>query len=436
MAGHDVVVSGFRLNGAESPAKVLERVLRCSGEQARALSKRFPVTVQGELSRAAADSLAAQLREAGARVEVREVASPALAQTPVDGAQPESAGRAPIAPPEPVGPLAAPPVESPAASPDTSFKVGTLRIQVPAKARDSLAGKYLIGTLKILLPAGGPPPPPAAAPAPAMLPPSAPGGELANPYGAGVRDSVLDDPSSAAALELDTDALQQGGRYVSGGRAQQRPSLMMRVRRSLADMPSNLVLRRRPSKRTGMPSRGLWRSRPMLLALLGGLLVLVGHGVLGSVSEADGAPLDAQRGTALGEQAATKPAAKSADEGTTGAQAEEAADEPQPALNPLLQLAPKPMEAALAAIMRKRIPGVHAVGIDWPEGQEPKEPLSCMLVEGNTAQRAARVHTLLTTGRRAALTPMIESQLRDHAEVLRVALGSANAQFASLCLRN
>ena len=163
MAGHDVVVSGFRLNGAESPAKVLERVLRCSGEQARALSKRFPVTVQGELSRAAADSLAAQLREAGARVEVREVASPALAQAPVDGAQPESAGRAPIAPPEPVGPLAAPPVESPAASPDTTFKVGTLRIQVPAKARDSLAGRYLIGTLKILLPAGGPPPPPAAA---------------------------------------------------------------------------------------------------------------------------------------------------------------------------------------------------------------------------------------------------------------------------------
>jgi hypothetical protein len=94
------------------------------------------------------------------------------------------------------------------------------------------------------------------------------------------------------------------------------------------------------------------------------------------------------------------------------------------------------MEAALASIMRKRVPGTHAVSIDWPEGQEPKEPVQCMLVEGSSVQREQRVRALLATGKRMTLTPLIESQLRDHEEVLRIALGDANAHFSSLCLVN
>jgi hypothetical protein len=433
MVGHDVVVLGFRLNGAEPPAKALERVLRCSSDDARALSKRFPATVRARASVLDAEALATQLREVGARVEVR--VSGAGCREPADlqgrGERADGSERMPIAPPEPVGPL--PVVQAaPAApaEPDMTFKVGTLRIQLPARARDSLAGKYLIGTLKILLPAGGPPPPPAAAPAPAAQPVETATSGAANLYETGVRDDVLDDPASATALELDTDALQRGGRYVSGGRAQ-RPSLMMRVRASLVDMPSNLVRRRRTAKRSGRPFRGLWRSSLVLPSLLGGLLVLVLHLLFGSPSEADRArvQLDAQQGTARGE-------AEQAQDQVAGAEAGEPGEESQPPLNPLLKLAPEPMEAPLAAIMRKRVPGVHTVAIEWPEGEEPKEPLSCMLVEGSTAQRDKRVHELLTTGQRVALTAVLETQLRDHAEVLRIAVGNANAHFTPLCLRN
>ena len=86
--------------------------------------------------------------------------------------------------------------------------------------------------------------------------------------------------------------------------------------------------------------------------------------------------------------------------------------------------------------MRKRVPGVHAVSIDWPAGKELAEPVQCMLVAGSTSQRDERARALLTTGRRAPITPAMDGQLRDHGEVLRVALGDANAHFTPLCLAN
>jgi hypothetical protein len=247
-------------------------------------------------------------------------------------------------------------------------------------------------------------------------------------YDSGLHDDVLDAPGANVALELDTDALQTGARYVSGGRAEQRPSLMMRMRASILEAPSNLVRRKRAPKRSALPFRGLWRSPLMVPALLGGLLTLGVHAALGSAEDVEAARPDTVTGTALGEQ----PSAPASEASPSDAQAVESA----PALHPILQLAPKPMEGALASILRKRVPGTHAVTIDWPEGQEPKESVQCMLVDGSTAQREQRVRALLATGKRMTVTPFIESQLRDHEEVLRIALGNANAHFASLCLVN
>ena len=38
-----------------------------------------------------------------------------------------------------------------------------------------------------------------------------------------------------------------------------------------------------------------------------------------------------------------------------------AASEKEPALHPILKLAPEPMKPSLASILRKRVPGVHVV---------------------------------------------------------------------------
>jgi hypothetical protein len=445
MVEHDVVVLGFRLNGVEPPAKALERILRCTSEDARTLSKRFPVTVRSAVPSPEAEALASELRQAGARVEVRAVAQapfPAEPSPAVSPAEPNHAlapspagvenheARAPIVPPEPVGAASVAEVADDPAPADLTFKLGTLRIHVPAKARDSLPGRYLLGTLKIVLPAGGVPQPKATTPstAPAV---AAADGAAHGLYDTGLHDDVLDAPGAHVPLELDADALQTGARYVSGGRAGQRPSLMMRMRATIRRAPSNLVRPTRAHKRSGLPFRGLWRSPLMLPALFGALFMLVVHAALGSANDGEGARPDAVKGTAVGEhtEGASAPAAAAPE---NDAQAEESA----PPLHPILRLAPKPMEAALASIMRKRVPGTHAVSIDWPEGQEPKESVQCMLVEGSTAQREQRVHALLATGKRMTLTPLIESQLRDHEEVLRIALGDANAHFSSLCLVN
>ncbi len=70
MAGYDVVIAGFRLNAKEQPAKVLERLLAMSAEQARVCSKNFPHVALSNASREAAEALQKRLDEAGARASV------------------------------------------------------------------------------------------------------------------------------------------------------------------------------------------------------------------------------------------------------------------------------------------------------------------------------------------------------------------------------
>jgi hypothetical protein len=99
---HDVVLTGFRLNTGEPPAKVLERVLGLEPAKARAATQRFPV-ILARTSQERADQLADILREAGAMVDVREAVSVArpsaqLAQAP---AAVPPAPAAPVPPPAP-----------------------------------------------------------------------------------------------------------------------------------------------------------------------------------------------------------------------------------------------------------------------------------------------------------------------------------------------
>jgi hypothetical protein len=423
MGGHDVVILGFRLNGPEAPAKALERLLRVSAGDARAMAKRFPCMAGADLAEAEAEALADQLRAVGARVEVRSRTK--------QPAQPErepiaDLGRAPMEPPAPVNPVAHIRLpEAPAAPVAETFQLGPLRLSVPGKARESLAGKYLLGTLRILLPQGGPPPP--AAQAPGVAPPVA---ELPQPgasdlYETGMRDDVLGGLGEGAALELD-EAARDGARYVSGGRAQ-RPSLMMRVGKSLADMPSNLV-RRRVAGPGRSRFRGIRRSQLLVPSLGGGVLALLAWLLFGALAQSDGARVEAQQGSAMGEPArAMVGAAERSGEST---------ERPSAELHPMLKLAPEAMQGSLAAILRKQVKGVSSVAIDWPEGQEPKPTVRCMLVAGTSNERAERVRALLATGKSVEITPMMANQLRDHAEVLRTVSGESNAHHTPLCLTN
>jgi hypothetical protein len=83
---YDVVLTGFRLNTAEPPAKALERVLGLDPAKAKLATSRFPVIV-ARTSRDKADHLVGLLREVGAMVELRESPTGQVAQRP-SGQQP------------------------------------------------------------------------------------------------------------------------------------------------------------------------------------------------------------------------------------------------------------------------------------------------------------------------------------------------------------
>ena len=181
MGVFEVVVLSFKLNGAESPVRALERVLACDAEHARTYTKQFPSVVRRGLGQAEAERTADMLRAAGARVEVRPVAR---------DEEEEHASRAPLTPPSPVGPaqLALAPlvitqVAAPVAAPvpsetlaapvaDPGFRLGTLRISLEPKPKEEDTG-WRLGTLRIQLTQKPAPPAPAARPAPAAGMPQA-----------------------------------------------------------------------------------------------------------------------------------------------------------------------------------------------------------------------------------------------------------------------
>jgi hypothetical protein len=419
MGGFDVVITGFKLNGRDTPARVLERVLGEPPDSAKALTRSFPAVVRRCLSPVEADPLVLALRAAGARVELRPTGSGPEAAAPVrQSAAPTARAMA--------GLIASQPAPSGVPSPaEQSFKLGTLRIETPA-AEKKTTGKFILGTLKIML--KGPPAPPPPQPD-FVITPAAPAADPeALLHATGMRDDAFDDLGSQRPLELDTDALEQRSNFVSGGRrdAAHRPSLMNLVRESLVDIPLRVVRRSRATE----PSTGLV-SAPRVPYLWHGF---VGVGIViilclsfALANKGDGEVAAAQDGAPPPLPGAAAQTAR-----TT-----QAIEEDAPKLHPILQLVPEPMEPALANILRKQVAGTHSVRIDWGEDGPPEDDrVSCVVVSGSAVQREERVRALLATGRRYPTTPSLESQMRDHMEVLRMADNDAKAQYTPLCLGN
>lgn len=67
----DVIITSFRMNAPMSPAQTLEELFGFEPDRARSLTRAFPATVIEGTTRVHADIAAEQLREAGAKVEVR-----------------------------------------------------------------------------------------------------------------------------------------------------------------------------------------------------------------------------------------------------------------------------------------------------------------------------------------------------------------------------
>jgi hypothetical protein len=141
---HDVVLTGFRLNTGEPPAKVLERVLGLEPAKARAATQRFPV-ILARTSLERADQLADILREAGAMVDVREAASvarPTTGQIAQVQAPPPAAPLPPSAPapgiravPTPLGatsPLGLPTIAGMPPLPGTAAQGSAMPAPAPA----------------------------------------------------------------------------------------------------------------------------------------------------------------------------------------------------------------------------------------------------------------------------------------------------------------
>jgi hypothetical protein len=70
--GVDVLITGVNHSAEEPPAMVLARVLGMAPEIARKVARTFPTMLIGDTTRAHAESVAAQLREGGIKVEVVE----------------------------------------------------------------------------------------------------------------------------------------------------------------------------------------------------------------------------------------------------------------------------------------------------------------------------------------------------------------------------
>jgi hypothetical protein len=428
MTRFDVVIQGFKLNGAEPLSRVLERVLGCSVDEAKALGKRFPSVVRRELEPAQATALAEVLRAAGARIELVESGSAPTAAVAA-AAQAVSAEQAAPRRESAAGKyllgtlkimLSGPPPRPPEAKPAvlSADVAPSARGSVPVPKRESLVGKYVMGTLRIAL--NGPPPPPepvAAKPEPAGPAPT---------HEVGVLDDVLNPTGGGAALEIDEGALHARN-YVSGGRADvQRPSLMMRM----VDIPARVVRRARakdPEEEAQVSQRARWLI-PALVAC--GAILIVGASVTAVSHPSGGSRVEAQSvGSANGNEALPPGEQQQGDE-KTSSQDEGGAN------HPLLRIAPKPMEASLASILRRQIPGTSGVAIEWPAGEKPEGSVQCMVVSGTSSQREERVAALLNTGKRISVSPTVASQMRDHSEVLRAADNSPNAQYTMLCLQN
>ena len=69
-------------------------------------------------------------------------------------------------------------------------------------------------------------------------------------------------------------------------------------------------------------------------------------------------------------------------------------------------------------------------------GETPASEAQCMLISGTNPERQERERQLRMTGKALSLPALVDDQLREHAEVMRLATGKEGAKFTSLCLLN
>jgi hypothetical protein len=120
-------------------------------------------------------------------------------------------------------------------------------------------------------------------------------------------------------------------------------------------------------------------------------------------------------------------------EGAADQSAGEEAPPERGATHPLVRMAPKAMEPAVAAIIRSRFQGTHKVPIKWPEGTKPAGSVECLLVEQG---HASKLRELTATGQVVDMPADVHAQLSEYMETLRAADSNPSAQYLSVCLAN
>lgn len=557
MERSDVIVTGFRLNAAAPPAKVLQAILGLNETDAKALSKRFPCVVLADAEWAEAERISLSLREAGAFAKLRptgakseppgatdvpktlppapfEATRPAAQASPSTPA-PEMAFATPSARPAPASvatdrspstpapAVALATAPSPQSSPAPFFAslepkpqapavasaldgVPTPTASVPAMAAPAGMSAFEMGHAPTLFstpkaePEAGPraslpyalgdleiAPTTKSTPAPAMphaaaavkpvqAAPSQPAPAIKSTPAPAIKSTPAPAPKSQAAPAPNNPNVEATGlRMLDDGFGDEQvdgPALELDYGNVKTTGRVEVKARGKINVRQKEKARGFWATLLLPIVLL---QAAVPHALaLTGVAAASGAAVYIARTSAKEKEAATaeddapnaegkqptrekrggllgfldditgrtEDKAGGDEDGAGGAEGKtdsgDAANKgvdgvATEATHPLVKMAPKSVEPAIASILRQRFRGLHKVMVEWPEGQKPEGKVECMLLE---QEHASGLKELLSTGRPIAPPIAVREQLQDHIGVLRAADANPDAAYIPICLAN
>ncbi len=453
----DIVITGFRLNAVEKPTAALQRVLRVSEDEARALSKRVPCVVLGDVPAVAAQPLVAALREAGAHVQLREPGRSLPPETGGKTMPPQGFGEQQPVAPRVAGPVAmAPPAPSTPAAPDA---YGLFNM-TPASASAGPAARlsaYQLGEIEVVATKSQPAPAPTtkSQPAPAMTATKsqpAPAMTAIKSQPAPAMTATKSQPAPAM-----TATKSQPAPAMTATKSKPAPSPQMDM--GALQMLSNgfrptgefgpaleidmaaLADRSARVQSTFQPNAGL-ESEPKRRGFFSTLLVPIvlfssaaPHALaLTGVAAASGAAVYMVRTSGQADPLADTRAHESdTEQASTTDDAAKPREGRGEATHPLLRSVPKAMEPSIAAILRSRIRGVSKISIEWPEGTKPDGFVECMLLD---TAHSKNLKELESTGGRVDPPAEVQDQLADHIGTLQAANGTTRTEYVSICLAN
>jgi hypothetical protein len=387
----DVVIVGYRLNAKEPAAKALERILKLAPDEARRVARSFPARVASGLPNERAEALAEALRDAGAQVQLEAHANE---------------------------PTTEPPAERIARAVATQLPVPS-QVSRRAEASDT-SGSYRLGDFEPSVVAKLPTEESAPRPAPSR----SPGEELALDFPLGADLGIgldLDVPARGGSRDMPLAASAAEHNTLDGfddfEPAAKLPVVEEQAFRAVQHRPRAPEPRRSlPPSATQRIKRAVGRgvlawlpSLAMLATLSAGSVFAVGYAL--DPGDAVGA---IRREAADRAFAATLP-------GT-------AAEGPREKLHPLLRAAPQAIRSPLAAILRARLGGVHALPLSFDSGGGHAD---CILVE--RAVLRDNPGPLFETGQRVEPPGDILQQLREHQRAFRASTRDGDVE--PLCLR-